>query len=143
MKIIIEPSKTGQNPVADLFAAPISVKEEAEFKKLMIAEELLQQMAERGISRTQLAQRMGVQPSRITAMMNGSNNFTIETLVKAGRAVGAELHQHFAPTHKKAHWAVYEESEIHETFRAPMRPSRNTSEFSMPQIAKDDDVKAA
>jgi plasmid maintenance system antidote protein VapI len=38
-----------------------------------------------------LASRMGVPPSRITRLLGGSENLTIATLVRAGRAVGAEL----------------------------------------------------
>lgn len=143
MKIITEPSRAKANPVAGLFSSPISVEEEAEFKKLMIAEELLLLMKEKAISRSQLAMRMGVGPSRVTAMMTGSNNFTIETLVRAGRAVGAELHQHFVPQHKKAHWAVYDERETHEAFHAPMKPARNQSSFKIARTAKEDNATAA
>jgi len=143
MKIITEPSNAKTNPVADLFASPMSVEEEAEFKKLMIAEELLLLMKEKGMNRSQLAEGMGVGPSRVTAMMTGTNNFTIETLVRAGRAVGAELHQHFAPQHKKAHWAVYDECETHAAFRAPMKPARNQSTFRIARTAKEDNATAA
>lgn len=94
MKITIT---KGDNPVGRLFAETPSIESEAEYRKLMIVEELLTLMAEKGISRGELAKRMEVQPSRITAMMTGSNNFTIETLVRAGRAVGAELAVHFVP----------------------------------------------
>ena len=59
-------------------------------------------MKEQGISRSELAKRMGVQPSRVTSMMTGSNNFTIETLVRAGRAVGADIELHFVPMKKPA-----------------------------------------
>lgn len=97
MKITIT---KGDNPVGRLFAETPSIESEAEYRKLMIVEELLTLMAEKGISRGELAKRMEVQPSRITAMMTGSNNFTIETLVRAGRAVGAELAVHFVPMKK-------------------------------------------
>ena len=113
MKITIT---KGDNPVGRLFAETPSIESEAEYRKLMIVEELLTLMAEKGISRGELAKRMEVQPSRITAMMTGSNNFTIETLVRAGRAVGAELAVHFVPMKKDktqgkaAKPRVYEES---------------------------------
>jgi transcriptional regulator with XRE-family HTH domain len=94
MKITIT---KGDNPVGRLFAETPSIESEAEYRKLMIVEELLTLMAEKGISRVELAKRMEVQPSRITAMMTGSNNFTIETLVRAGRAVGADIELHFGP----------------------------------------------
>ncbi len=88
----------GDNPVSRLFAGPPSIESEAEYRKLMIVEELLTLMKDQGITRSELAKRMGVQPSRVTSMMSGSNNFTIETLVRAGRAVGAEIEMHFVPT---------------------------------------------
>jgi len=73
---------------------------EAERQKLMIVEELLEIMEKRGISRKELARRMGVAPSRITSMLNGTNNFTIETLVRAARAVDAKLKQSLVPIEK-------------------------------------------
>lgn len=87
----------GDNPIAKLFAGPPSIESEAEYRKLMIVEELLTLMKDQGISRSELAERMGVQPSRVTSMLTGSNNFTIETLVRAGRAVGADIELHFVP----------------------------------------------
>ena len=94
MKISINRRK-GDNPLGKLFAKSQSIAAEAEYRKLMIVEEILDIMKEQGISRIELAKRMGVQPSRVTSLLSGANNLTIETLVRAGRAVGAELHQHF------------------------------------------------
>jgi transcriptional regulator with XRE-family HTH domain len=91
----------GDNPVSRLFAETPSIGSEAEYRKLMIVEELLTLMAENGISRGELAKRMEVQPSRVTSMLTGTNNFTIETLVRAGRAVGADLELHFVPMKKE------------------------------------------
>jgi len=92
----------GNSPLAKAFAALPSIESEAEYKKLMIVEDLLKLMKKQGMNRTELAKRMGVPNSRITAMLNGTNNFTIETLVRAGRAVGAELQQTFVPIKKSA-----------------------------------------
>ena len=98
MKITIT---KGDNPVSRLFAEPPSIESEAEYRKLMIVEELLTLMAEKGISRGELARRMEVQPSRVTSMLTGTNNFTIDTLVRAGRAVGADIQLHFVPMKKE------------------------------------------
>lgn len=87
----------GKNPFSGLFSGPLSIEGEAEYRKQWIVDELIGLMEDQGISRSELAKRMGVQPSRITSMMSGSNNFTIETLVRAGRAVGADIELHFVP----------------------------------------------
>jgi plasmid maintenance system antidote protein VapI len=94
MKITIT---KGDNPVSRLFAEPPSIESEAEYRKLMIVEELLTLMAENDITRAELARRMEVQPSRVTSILSGTNNFTIDTLVRAGRAVGADIELHFVP----------------------------------------------
>ncbi len=96
-----------KSPLADAFAKSIAtVEAQVELRKLEIVEELLQFMKREGISRSELAERMGVGPSRITAMLNGTSNLTIDTLVRAGHAVGAELAQTFVPQGHKGHWVV-------------------------------------
>ena len=105
MKIIRTKVK---NPLAEDFAKPASIEEEIEFRKLIVVEELLQFMKREGINRSELAARMEVPPSRITKMLSGDSNLTIDTLVRAGRAVGADLHQTFAPVGKKVRWTSYD-----------------------------------
>jgi len=142
MKII---RTKGDNPLAKLFSQIPTIESEAEYKKLMIVEELLKQMKDAGINRTELARRMGVANSRITAMLNGTNNLTIETLVRAGRAVGADLHQTFAPAGQKVKWNAYDPAHTHAVFRANMKPRKITtvSSFSLTTLASDDDSAAA
>ena len=104
IKRIIKP-----NPLADAFAVS-SIEEEVEFRKLVAMEELLQFMKKNGINRAELATRMGVGSSRITAMLNGTANLTIETLVRAGRAVGADLQQTFVPQGRSGRWITTRDS---------------------------------
>lgn len=92
--------RKGDNPYADLFSGPLSIEGEAEYRKQWIVNELLGLMEEQGISRAELARRMEVQPSRVTSILSGTNNFTIDTLVRAGRAVGADIEFHFVPMKK-------------------------------------------
>jgi plasmid maintenance system antidote protein VapI len=92
--------RKGDNPYAGLFSGPISIEGEAEYRKQWIVDELLGLMEEQGITRGELAKRMEVQPSRVTSILSGANNFTIETLVRAGRAVGADIELHFVPMKK-------------------------------------------
>jgi len=90
------------SPVAEFFAAPLSIEGEAEYQKLLFVEELLGIMKKHGISRAELARRMDARPSRITSMLTGTNNFTIETMVRAARAVGAKYHHGLTPASKSA-----------------------------------------
>jgi transcriptional regulator with XRE-family HTH domain len=132
--------------LAQAFAEPFSVEEEIGFRKLMVVEELLQFMKREGIKRTELAERMGVQPSRITAMLSGESNLTIDTLVRAGRAVGADLHQTFAPRGKKVRWTCYDPAEVHEVFSAAVRTTtvENTkTDFTLQPLANDDKALAS
>ena len=101
MKILRTHNKSA---LATAFAEEPSIEEEVELQKLTVVEELLQFLRRNGIKRSELAERMGVRPSRITAMLNGSSNLTIETLIRAGRAVGADLKQTFVPAGDKGHW---------------------------------------
>ncbi len=73
MKIIY---KKVRNSLADAFAEPFSLEGEIEFCKLEAVEALLQFMKREGITRTELASRMGVPPSRITRLLGGSENLT-------------------------------------------------------------------
>lgn len=99
MKIIVREADPN-DPLVQAFAEPLSLEGEIEFCKLEAVEELLQFMKREGINRTELAGRMGVPPSRITKMLDGSENLTIATLVRAGRAVGGELKIRFQPARK-------------------------------------------
>ena len=103
MKIIRTKEK---NPLAESFARPFTVEQEVEYRKLIAVEELLQFMKREGINRSELAERMGVGPSRVTKMLSGDSNLTIDTLVRAGHAVGADLAQTFVPKGQKGHWVA-------------------------------------
>lgn len=95
-----------KNPLAEAFAEPFDLDQEVVYRKLTVVEELLQFMKREGINRSELAERMGVRPSRITKMLRGDSNLTIDTLVRAGRAVGADLVQTFVPEGQSGHWVV-------------------------------------
>lgn len=60
-------------------------------KKLLIVEQILERMKALGLNRSKLAARMEISPARVTTMMDGTNNFTIETLIRAADAVDGEL----------------------------------------------------
>lgn len=146
MKIkITKPDKPTelQKLIAEL---PFDAASEAEFKGLMFVEELLTLMKEQGINRTQLAERMGVGSPRVTAMLNGSSNFKLETLIRAGHAVGATLQQTLVPKGMKGRWVLYREDHIHSAFKPrPRETSTANSQFLLEtdETAPEDHADAA
>jgi transcriptional regulator with XRE-family HTH domain len=89
MKIQIE--TRAPDAVQEFFSAPLTFAQKVTVKKLLIVERILERMKALGLNRSQLAAKMAVSPARITTMMDGTNNFTIETLMRAADAVDAEL----------------------------------------------------
>jgi plasmid maintenance system antidote protein VapI len=132
MKIIRTKEK---NLLAESFAEPFDLDQEIVYRKLIAVEELLQFMKREGINRSELAERMGVGPSRITKMLSGDENLTIDTLVRAGRAVGADLAQTFVPQGNRVRWMHYN-SERHGKTRVGIEPSavKKISTAHSPQI---------
>jgi transcriptional regulator with XRE-family HTH domain len=60
-------------------------------------EELHKLTESKNISRAELARRLGVSPAYVTKIFRGNVNFTIDSMVRLARAVGARLHLHLAP----------------------------------------------
>lgn len=54
-------------------------------------EALSRRMEEQGLSRAELARRLGTSQAYVTKVLRGNVNFTLATLVKLARAVGGEV----------------------------------------------------
>jgi len=125
---------------------PFDPASEAEYQGLMFVEEILKLMKQQGMKRKELAQKMGVGPSRVTAMLNGSSNFKLETLIRAAHALGATYHQTVCPPQMKCKWSFYRESETHQAFMPNIRSVKKTSNpivLQNKEPATDDDADAA
>lgn len=70
---------------------------EMEGAKIDFAISLARLMERSGITRTALAQRLGVSAPMATKILRGDTNVTIETMVKAARAAGGKLHIELRP----------------------------------------------
>jgi|SRR6185295_2666342 len=55
-------------------------------------ESLVQEMERQGITRTELARRLGATPAYVTKILRGKVNFTLATMVRLARALGSDLH---------------------------------------------------
>lgn len=76
-------------PLATLFReASETVEFEVETTKLEFTETLLAAMETKGITKAKLAELLGVKPARVSALLRGDNNFTIDTMVRLCRALG-------------------------------------------------------
>lgn len=53
-------------------------------------------MAAQGVSRADLARRIGTSPAYVTKLFGGSANFTIETMVKIAGALGMSVTPHLS-----------------------------------------------
>ncbi|MCC5836069.1 MAG: helix-turn-helix domain-containing protein [Opitutales bacterium] len=133
MKINVVKKK---NPLAKAFADTLnSIEGQIDYRKSSIVEELLQFMKLHNIKRSELAERMGVVPGRVTKLLNGTENLTIETLVRAGRAVGADLVQTFVPQGQKGHWVGLRRPENAESNYTKVYFSRKTIRHApMPRL---------
>ncbi len=60
-------------------------------------EEIFRLMEQGEISRSELARRLGTSPAYVTKILRGNANFTLATMVRLARALGAELRLQLSP----------------------------------------------
>ena len=68
-----------------------SVSYHTESVKLEITEQIYLTMQEQDIGKAELARRLGKSRAYVTKILQGTANFTIESLVKIGLALGCQL----------------------------------------------------
>jgi plasmid maintenance system antidote protein VapI len=71
---------------------------------LEFTEEMAARMEELGVTNSQMADRLKVNPAYVTKLLRGNNNFTIETMVKISRALDSELRVHLQPGGTVSQW---------------------------------------
>lgn len=67
-------------------------------------EDLARLMAERRITRSKLAEIMGVSPAYVTKVLRGDTNFTLQTMTRIALALESVVHVHVAPRGAKVIW---------------------------------------
>ena len=67
-------------------------------------EEMIERMKNAGISRTELARRLGKNPAFVTKLLRGDNNFTFETAVRIARALEMDFVPHLRPQGWSTRW---------------------------------------
>ncbi len=80
------------------------------YAKLDFTEDIYRLMLEDKKTKADLAKELGVSAPYITKIFRGKATFTIETMVRLARVVGARLHIHVAHEEKEVQWV--EKSEM-------------------------------
>jgi len=72
-----------------------SLKDTPEFRLetliLELTEEVCKRMKQKKMTRTKLAEELGVSPPAVTKVLNGSSNFTLKTLLSLADALNLDL----------------------------------------------------
>ena len=142
MKIQITTQKPDE--VQRFFSAPLSFSQKVTVKKLLIVEQILERMKALGLNRSKLAARMEISPARVTTMMNGTNNFTIETLMRAADAVDGELALTIVPKGHQVKCVTWQDSDVHASF-VPARQTvvESAATFALSEPVREDYTDAA
>jgi transcriptional regulator with XRE-family HTH domain len=69
----------------------------AELAMLYFSEDVLEHMRTLGITRAELARRLGTSPSHVTRLLSGSGNLTLATMSRMAFVLGLELHTSLRP----------------------------------------------
>lgn len=71
---------------------------------LEFTEDMARCMEEQGVSRSELARRIGTSPAYVTKILRGTTNFTLDTMVKVARALDCEFRCHLQPQGAETRW---------------------------------------
>jgi transcriptional regulator with XRE-family HTH domain len=91
----------------------------AEHIKLDFAVALERRMEQQGISRAELARKLGTSAAAITQTLRGDANLSIARMARLAHALDAVVHLHLAPAQGKVRWL--------ETHSGPSVPSAQLS----------------
>jgi DNA-binding Xre family transcriptional regulator len=69
---------------------------------IAFTEEVLRRMEEIHVSKTQLAEKLGIDPAAVSKLIGGENNFTLKTMVRIARALQSKLRFSLMPAKQKA-----------------------------------------
>jgi transcriptional regulator with XRE-family HTH domain len=74
-----------------------------------VTEDILVAMEDQGVSKAELAQRLGKSKARISQLLGGSSNMTIGTLAEIAFVLGLTLDKTFKEYSEGRHWVTEEQ----------------------------------
>jgi transcriptional regulator with XRE-family HTH domain len=81
---------------------------------LDFTEAVYRRMAALGLTKSQLAERLGTSPAYVTKILGGQGNFTLKTMVRLARALESEAVVHLAHKEESAAEPVPEQAGVAE-----------------------------
>lgn len=69
--------------------------------ELDVTERILQIMEEKGVSRSELAERLGVSKAAVSKLFNNGSNMTLKRLLAIAEALGQELRVNLGPVERR------------------------------------------
>ena len=88
----------------DLDALRESPAYRAEKLALELTEEIHTRMETLGMGKSELGRQLGTSPAYVTKVLRGTNNFTLESLVKLADALEASVSIHLSPKGTSSVW---------------------------------------
>jgi transcriptional regulator with XRE-family HTH domain len=76
----------------------------AEIPITEFTEDICRLMDEQGVSRAELARRLGTSRAYVTKLLGGDANFTLQTMTRVAMALGAAVHVHVAAREATVRW---------------------------------------
>lgn len=105
---------------AALKAARETHQYRAEGASIEFTNAMLTRMRQVGVSRSKLAERIGVNPAYISEILRGDTNFSLETMVKIANALESDFRCHLQPAGTKSQWLdVYSTRTRKTSFKIP------------------------
>ncbi|HVG10950.1 MAG TPA: helix-turn-helix transcriptional regulator [Thermoanaerobaculia bacterium] len=91
-------------------------------------EDVCRLMEEQGVSRAELARRLGTSRAYVTKLLGGNANFTLQTMAKVAMALGAAVHVHVGLKDRVVRWYEEPPSQAAETAgeEAPWKLRKNS-----------------
>jgi transcriptional regulator with XRE-family HTH domain len=78
-----------------------SVEYHVDCTALQLTEELTRAMTDQGVSRAELARRLGTSPAYVSKVLRGDANLTLATITKLAMALGRTVHIGLEPRHRR------------------------------------------
>ena len=112
--------------------------------KLDFAVALNDIMEAEGISRQELAERIGTSPAYITKVMRGDSNFTVDTMAKLAHAVSGHLCLRVVKKHDQVSWSgIVDHKRMKERFRTWIPAPEVSVAGHKPKVQRNEKAPAA